>query len=302
MPSFTIKPNSTGAPARRIAKLRAGSLWRLCLLVPALVFPLCAQTRIAVIAPEKQESTEKFVEKISESFEGRLKVLDRSLGETAFRSAEAENPFNLTTAESKTIGSALGSDFFLLVKTKNQPRFSFARKDYFEAFAALYLISSRTGRLVFWRLAAFEDARADAAEGKLLASAASLATEISAQVSIVAAREATEAPPPKMREIPAENSAEAADFRPPLPYRRISPVYTELADLYKVEATVDVEVDFDETGRVLRAEIVRWAGFGLDESVEKTVRQMNWRPAAQDGKPSSVRVLLRYNFRKIEKE
>jgi hypothetical protein len=48
--------------------------------------------------------------------------------------------------------------------------------------------------------------------------------------------------------------------------------------------------------------ITRWAGFELDESVAKAVRSMNWRPAERNGKPLPVRFLLRYNFKKIEKD
>jgi outer membrane biosynthesis protein TonB len=47
--------------------------------------------------------------------------------------------------------------------------------------------------------------------------------------------------------------------------------------------------------------VVRWAGFGLDEEVVSTVRRMHFRPAAREGGPVAVRVLLRYNFRKPPK-
>ena len=109
-----------------------------------------------------------------------------------------------------------------------------------------------------------------------------------------------EKPKQQLEELPAENSPEAKNFRPPLPYRRIKPPYTRTAYQYSIAATVDVEVDVDETGGIARTEIVRWAGFGLDEAVEKTIRQMNWKPADRNGKPLPMRVLLRYNFKKVE--
>ena len=40
----------------------------------------------------------------------------------------------------------------------------------------------------------------------------------------------------------------------------------------------------------------------LEESVEKAVRAMNWRPAMRNGSALPMRVLLRYNFTKVEKE
>jgi hypothetical protein len=36
--------------------------------------------------------------------------------------------------------------------------------------------------------------------------------------------------------------------------------------------------------------------------VTDAVRAMNWRPAMRGGKPLPMRVLLRYNFTKVEKE
>jgi outer membrane biosynthesis protein TonB len=61
-------------------------------------------------------------------------------------------------------------------------------------------------------------------------------------------------------------------------------------------------VDLNEKGDITDLEITRWAGFGLDENVIAVVRSMNWRPAERNGKPLKIRFLLRYNFKKIEKD
>ena len=57
-------------------------------------------------------------------------------------------------------------------------------------------------------------------------------------------------------------------------------------------------MDVDEKGEVGRVEIARWAGYGLDESVLATVRQLHFFPAMRNGRAIPMRVLLRYNFRK----
>jgi outer membrane biosynthesis protein TonB len=49
-------------------------------------------------------------------------------------------------------------------------------------------------------------------------------------------------------------------------------------------------------------EVVRWAGFGLDEAALSTVRQLHFAPARRDGTAVPMRVLLRYNFRRPAKE
>jgi len=223
------------------------------------------------------------------------------MSEAAYLSAAPEKPFNLTREESKIIGEAIGSDFFLLVKSETLRRYSFEKKEYFESYAAVYTVSARTGRLVFWKLSSFNGSRAPDAERLLFESAEALARELSEKITLIAKEESNEKTA-QLEEIPDPDSAAAKNFRAPLPYRRLSPPYTATANLYSIAATVEIEIDFDETGKILRTEIVRWAGFGLDEAVTETVRRMNWRPATRTGKPLPIRALLRYNFKKIDKE
>lgn len=274
---------------------------RLCVAI--IFFSTCvAAQKIAVVAPEKTAHSESLAARLRESLAVKFSVLDDSLSETAFRSANAENPFNLSTDAAKSIGAAIGCEYFLLVKSANQRRSTFEKKDFYESYAAIYAVSSRTGRLVFWKLLSFEADKEPEAEKLLFASTDKLAAEIFEKLKIVASLEIDENPPRKIEEIPAENSPDAKNFRPPLPYKRIKPEYTRLAYIYDVKATIDVLVDVGAGGDIVRVEIVRWAGFGLDESVAETVRRMNWRPAERDGKTLPMRVLLRYNFKRIEKE
>ena len=107
---------------------------------------------------------------------------------------------------------------------------------------------------------------------------------------------------PVIEEVPEEDSPAAQGLRPPAPYRRLRPSYPETAARAEAEATVDVLVDIETDGEVSRIEVVRWAGFGLDEVTVNTIRQMHFRPAMRDGVPVPMRALLRYNFRRPEKE
>ena len=270
---------------------------RLCVFASVLTFPLLAQ-RIAVFVPEKNPQTEFFTNRLEISLSGKFKILDRSLSETAFRSIEKENVFNLTTVESKNIGAVVGCDYFLLVKAANQRRVSLSKDDYYESFAVIYAVSARTGRLVFWKLQTFEAEKQTDAEKFLLDSTDKLSYEISEKLKQISKEELTEKSAPKIEQIPDENSSAAKNFRPPLPFKRIKPEYTRLAYLYSIAATVDIELDLDENGAILRTEIVRWAGYGLDEAVTEAVRKMNWRPAERNGKTLPMRILLRYNFKK----
>lgn len=273
------------------------------LICVLLVGPLSAQAqKIAVIIPEKTDLSGKFAEKLETSLSAKFKVLDASLSEAAFRSVTVENVFNLTTDEAKTIGAAIGCDYFLLFEARNQRRAALSKPDYYESYAPVYVASARTGRLVFWKMQSLEAANPIDAEKLFLASTDALAAEIYEKLKIVSKEELTEKVVSKIEEVPLENTVGAKNFRPPAPFKRLKPEYTSVASLYRVTATVDILVDLDASGTITRREIVRWAGYGLDESVAETVRKMNWRAAERDGKFVPMRFLLRYNFKKIEKE
>lgn len=262
----------------------------------------CAQ-KIGVLVPDRaDQQSRKFADRLRNFLAEQFKVLDDSLVETGFRSQTIESPFNLTVAEARTIGAAIGGDCFLLVRAAAQRRSGAAGKpDYYEFYAVVFAVSARTGRLIYWKLQTFATEKETDAEKLLFDSTGQLATEISAKLKSALAEEINRNPAPEIEAVPAENSAAARNFRPPLPFKRLKPAYTSLAYLYGVEATIEIELDVDANGAAARHKIVRWAGFGLDESVLETVRQMNWRHAERDGKALPMRVLLRYNFKKLEK-
>ena len=95
-----------------------------------------------------------------------------------------------------------------------------------------------------------------------------------------------------------EQAAATQGIRLPRPFRRLRPDYPATAARAEAEATVDVAVDVGADGEVGEVQIIRWAGFGLDESTMATVRQLHFFPAMKNSAPIPMRVLLRYNFRK----
>lgn len=270
------------------------------LIIIAAAYCVASGQRIAVLAPENDSSN--FTQDLSDQLAGKFKVLDTSLALSAFRSAAQNTPFNMTTEMSRNIGQRIGCDLIILTRTSNQRRTSLSRGDYFEASAAVFMISARTGHLVLWRLQKFENGKQAAARSSLESSAAELANEIAATIPDIIRNDLKIGFFTPIEEMPLENSQEAKAFKSPVPYKRIKPLYTADANLFAVTATVDLQLDLDEKGNILRTEIVRWAGYGLDEAVIDAVRKMNWRPAERNGKPLPLRVLLRYNFKKIEKD
>lgn len=258
--------------------------------------------RVAVLTPDNVPTSVSFADSLGEKLGEKLKMLDSSLAESAFHSFAPLTPFNLTSDESKRIGSAIGCDAFIELRSETQRRSAFGRPEYYESFAAIYVVSSRTGRLAYWKLQQFEAAKPDASEKLLTDSLPSLAVELTDRIKTILQNELSEMSAATLEEVPDENSFAAKNFRAPVPYRRLKPDYTAQASLYSVSATVEVMVDLDAAGNIMRTEVVRWAGYGLDESAVKNIRSMNWRPAERNGKPLPMRFLVRYNFKKLDKD
>ncbi len=275
---------------------------KFCLHIALFLFTLAvsidAQT-VGVVSPDAV-AISGFVPKLSEDLAEHLDVLDRSLVEAAYNATKHIEPYNMTSDESKIVGSAIGCDFLLLVKTGNQRRTSFERPEYYESFAAIYVVSSRTGRLVYWTIRNAEERSQAEADSKLLSVTPAIARDLQTTIKDARKREIVEPRPTNIAEPPTPGTPDAKGFVAPIPYRRIKPDYTTTAYLYNVTATVEILVDLDAAGAIMRTEIVRWAGYGLDESVEKAVRAMNWRPAERNKETLPMRVLLRYNFKKTE--
>ena len=259
--------------------------------------------RLAILTPDGAESSQLCAVAIASRLViANIRIVDGDEANTAFRSKTILNPFNMTTTEAKTIASVMGVDHFLLVRAAVQRRTSISRSDYYEGYAAHFLVDGRSGELTLWRLKSFEGETPAKAEQSLIASSEATAAEIVNTVKTSSGARRFPASNVEIESVPEEGSPAATGLKPPIPYKRIKPEYTSTAFLYDVKATVDIEVDIGVDGSILGSRVVRWAGFGLDESVETAVRSMNWRPAMRAGGPLPMRVLLRYNFTKTSKE
>ena len=272
-----------------------------CPLFVLLLVAASYSQRIAVLTPDDTQGSVAFAFELEARLQPRIKLVDDSLARAAFDSASFQNPFNLSLEESRRAGAATGCDFFVLLRSAVQRRSSFKREEYYEAYAIVYVVSARSGRLIAQPFASQVGDKPDEASKKLLATIPAIAESVVTAMASAARSELAEKPPPPMEEPPDATSPEAKEFKAPVPFRRLKPEYTALADLYAVTATVDITIDLDANGQVLRTEIARWAGYGLDESVDKAVRSMKWRPAERAGKFIPMRILVRYNFVKPAK-
>lgn len=250
--------------------------------------------RIAVLTPERSPLTDAFTKELQKALENKFNVLDAGLAAAAYDSLKVDSPFNQTIETAKHIGTVIGSDHFLLIKTDTSRRTSSARPLYYEASAFVWVVNSRAGSLIGWFQSGKQSNTASDAESLLVRSAGETADAIQSTIKTAPMFESS----PDFEMFDPDSKV----LRPAMPYKRIKPEYTSTAYLFDVKATVDAIVSIDEKGGLRQIEITRWAGFGLDASVTDAIRKMNWRAGERNGKPLPMRVFLRYNFTKIEKE
>ncbi len=295
-------------------------MWsRLCFLIVFLISPINpannsnqAQERrvpIAILSFGDSGIGRLASEAVAGNLESipELLVLDRDQTSAAAKGAGHIASLNMSLQEARGLGAAIGSDYFVVGDAQTLRRSPSVGPPYFESYASVFLVSSRTGRLLIWQRPSFTAATAIAAEKLLLADLSSGATRSRNLLAIRQAQRdermqresAIENNAPLIEAAPDDDKAAHADgLRLPRPFRRLSPPYPETAANAEVEAIVDVLVDLDINGEVSNAEVARWAGFGLDEATIQTVRRLHFFPAMRNGTAIPLRVLLRYNFRK----
>ena len=238
---------------------------------------------------------------------GQVLVADADLSRAAAKGIGYSGSLNLSVTEARDLGAALATEFYILGDAQTLRRSSFQTPIYYESYCSIFLVSARSGRLLLWERPSFENAEATIAESKLSQYLAD-DTFIRRLTGVIKKSHEDErlertvlttSPQALIEEAPDdEKAAEVQGIRLPRPYRRLRPEYPQTAARADAEATVDIAVDVGADGEVGEIQVVRWAGFGLDESTVATVRQLHFFPAMKNGTAVAMRVLLRYNFRK----
>ncbi|MBA3805178.1 MAG: TonB family protein [Acidobacteria bacterium] len=280
--------------------------------VAAQTTPVTPRARVAVLDFGETETGRRVADKLSAllSSNAELSMMDRNESRAAALGSGHAGSLNMTLAEARDLGAAIGCDFYFTGDAQTLRRSASERPVFYEAYVALFLVSARTGRLILWERPSFEANTPAEAEELLLAGLSTTVARLPYMRQIRRAQEdeqtarslAQSHGAPVIEDAPEEGDAAAHGLRLPQPFRRLRPSYPETAARVEAEATVDIQAEIDAKGEVGRVEIVRWAGFGLDEAALETVRQLHFRPAMRNGAPVPLRVLLRYNFRKPPKQ
>src|SRR2546426_2873107 len=97
-----------------------------------------------------------------------LLILDRDQARAAASGAGYAGSLNLSLNEARNLGAVLGCDFFILGDAQTVRRSPSTGPAYFDAYASMFLVSARSGRLIGWERPNFHAATAVDSEKALL--------------------------------------------------------------------------------------------------------------------------------------
>ena len=240
----------------------------------------------------------------------RVSLIDDTLVRPAVNGIGYSGSINMSKDEARKLGAAIGCDFLIVGKTEALSRSEHENESHEEAYAAIMIIDGRSGALKAFD---FISSKAASRESALTSVVKKLNERTQSYVDqmvndkasvsdarLQASSNAEQRNRELIEDIPAEGSRRSVGFTPPEFLSRVKPEYPPQADLADITATVEAIVVFGSDGQVGNIEIVRWAGFGLEESSERAIRQLKFKPALRDGRPINVRALIQYNFRRAK--
>jgi TonB family protein len=237
----------------------------------------------------------------------RVSLVDASMIEPALKAFSYDGSINMSTGEARRLASAIGCDFFVIGKTEALTRSDREGESHDEVYAGIMFVDARSGSLVSFEFvsekASTREAAMNGVVNKFNSRAAGYVDQlIQFRLSALTLPSKTSGDSSFndfIEDIPDEASARARGFKPPQFLNRVKPDYTREAELADITATVEATVVFRSGGEVGNIEITRWAGFGLENSAMRAIRQLKFKSATRDGKPITVRATVRYNFRRI---
>ncbi len=74
-------------------------------------------------------------------------------------------------------------------------------------------------------------------------------------------------------------------IKPPRRIKEIKPRYTAAAERDQIEGTIVLRVTIDKKGRVVKVQLIRGLGYGLDEVTIEAVKLWRYSPKTVDGEP-----------------
>jgi hypothetical protein len=243
------------------------------------------------------------------SRDARVALIDPSIVQSALVGIGYDGSINMSKDEARKLGAAIGCDFFVVGKAEALTRSERENDSHEEAYTGVMIVDGRTGALTGFD---FISDKASTRESALQALIKTVEARTAGYVDrMIQVRAQARTPQSRgsagagltagdlVEDVPGEGSPRSTGFKAPEFINRVKPEYATEAEIADITATVEAMVVFRSNGEVGAIEITRWAGFGLDESSERAIRQLKFKPATRDGNAINVRALIRYNFRRI---
>ena len=236
-----------------------------------------------------------------------LEMVDSQQVASAVRGSGYRGSLNLSLREARDLGMSIGCEYYMVGKIVVARRVgpigteAGSGGQYYPGVIGLFLVDARSGRLAAFAFQQVDGKSEDEARRRLLSSLDAVWGQLKA--GLVARRGLDTRPSPNPQPDDGvitdldDPSTSMNGLTQPVFYERLKPQYTSEAQLAGITATVEVEAVFRANGKVTDVEVVRWAGFGLDDSASKTAARLRFKPAERHGQPISVRALVRYNFK-----
>src|SRR6185369_5694927 len=137
-----------------------------------LLFPASARAQTSKVSvldfgsqPIAQRAAEAVRERLRAS--GAVQVADADLSRAAAKGIGYSGSLNLTVNEARDLGAVLAAEFYIIGDAQTLRRSSFEKPLYFESYCSIFLVSTRTGKLLFWDRPSFENNEATRAESSL---------------------------------------------------------------------------------------------------------------------------------------
>jgi TonB family protein len=291
----TVKAKRQKAKGKRAALVSFCFCLLLCHSAPAQE---TARVAVADFTGDGQSEAGQFRQMVAQEYA----LIDEGLVRAALRGSGYTSSLNLSREEARALGMSIGCDYYLLGAVRVARRIVSAEEFYYDGIAGIFTIETRSGRLLLFDFSRTKTADEKTARAQLDELLRQSWRKSSAAISRAVSRSYTESaisnlPPAEVIEVLGDETLQR-NLAQPVFYQRLKPRYTEEAESLSIVATVELEAVFREDGQVGEVEVMRWAGFGLDESAVATLRQLRFKPAERAGKKVSLRALVRYNFRR----
>src|SRR5215210_4297727 len=163
--SIIRQPKATRAMTRTFFHFIFTLLFLFVLAAVSFAQTTARRTTLAVLDFGETETGGRAADKLWQTImsEKEFQLSDREEAQAAARGHGYAGSLNMTLMEARELGASVGADFFITGDAQTLRRSPSTGDSYYEAYASIFLVSSRTGRLIMWERPSYQAATPDSA-------------------------------------------------------------------------------------------------------------------------------------------